>query len=133
MLPSGKRASYREATTSGVPGATIMAVVSRLILVIAAVVIVSLSACTEPTIRTSEEGSGDAASGPSEPAQVGGTIQLHGNDEGLVMAVTVSKVDDPAKAPKFFGPGKGKRYVAVEVRLENVGTAVYNDSPATAP
>jgi hypothetical protein len=43
------------------------------------------------------------------------------------MAVTVTKVKDPTKAPKFFGPGKGKRYVGVEVRLENVGSVVYSD------
>jgi hypothetical protein len=98
--------------------------------VIAVGVIALLGACTEPTIKTSDRRSGDAASGSSEPAQVGDTIQLHGNDEGLVMAVTVSKVEGPAKAPGgLFGPDKGNRFVAIEIRLENAGSVVYSDSP----
>jgi hypothetical protein len=45
------------------------------------------------------------------------------------MAVTVKKVFDPAKAARFFGPGKNKRLVAVQIVLKNTGSAVYSDSP----
>lgn len=47
------------------------------------------------------------------------------------MAVTVLKVVDPAepKDPEFFGPEKGQRWVAVRVRLKNIGSATYDDSP----
>lgn len=46
------------------------------------------------------------------------------------MQVTVTRVIDPAKAPGgLFGPDKGNGFVAIEIRLENVGSTVYGDSP----
>lgn len=40
------------------------------------------------------------------------------------------EVIDPAKAQRFFGPGKNERLVAVRLRVENVGTLPYSDSPS---
>jgi len=40
---------------------------------------------------------------------VGDTITLHGTESDLVMDVTLMEVIDPAKAQRFFGPGKNNR------------------------
>jgi hypothetical protein len=53
-----------------------------------------------------------------------------GTDDALVIAVTVTKVLDPGKATEFFPPAKGNRFVAVQIKLENTGSATYDDSPA---
>ncbi|MFD3330541.1 DUF4352 domain-containing protein [Streptomyces sp. NPDC058701] len=46
------------------------------------------------------------------------------------MAVTLVKVVDPAGAKNEFAtPVAGTRFVAVQFRLKNTGTAVYKDSP----
>jgi len=39
-------------------------------------------------------------------------------------------IDRAAPADPFIGPAKGKRFVAVEVRLQNVGSVVYRDFPS---
>lgn len=76
--------------------------------------IVLLAACTEQQITTepaSPEGSG--TTGEQQHAAVGDTITLHGTDSGLMMDGTLMEVIDPAKAERFFGPGKNERLVAV--------------------
>ncbi|MDJ0346983.1 DUF4352 domain-containing protein [Streptomyces sp. PH10-H1] len=45
------------------------------------------------------------------------------------MAVTVTRVVDPAGA-EVFTPDAGKRFVAVQFRLRDTGTAVYSDAPS---
>ncbi|MEV0537623.1 hypothetical protein [Kitasatospora sp. NPDC050463] len=48
------------------------------------------------------------------------------------MDVTVVKVVDPASATDTFSsPKAGMRLVAVQFRLGNTGTAVYDDSPSS--
>jgi hypothetical protein len=64
-----------------------------------------------------------------EPAQLGDTITLSGSQEGEEMAVTVKKVSDPAKEPKYYGSSKGHRLVIVDLVLRNTGTTQYNDAP----
>lgn len=88
-------------------------------------------ACEEQTVRTeAEDGAPEAATAPEKSAQVGDSITLRGSDENLQVSVTLAKVVDPAQ-PKdeFFTPEEGNRFVAIQVRLENVGSAVYDDSP----
>lgn len=87
----------------------------------------------EPSGQTAE--SGDSGGGKvAEPtkvtASVGSSIELKGNMNGSTMRVTMVQVVDPA-TPKdqFLTPSDGSRYVAVQVRLENIGSAVYSDSP----
>jgi hypothetical protein len=47
------------------------------------------------------------------------------------MKVTLLAVVDPAQpSSSFLKPKKGNHYVAVELRLTNVGEANYNDSPS---
>ncbi|MFR9798232.1 DUF4352 domain-containing protein [Streptomyces sp. MS06] len=75
----------------------------------------------------------DTSSAPPktpEAAKVGDTISVKGGDDGSKLDVTVVKIADPAKpADEFTEPGSGKRFVGVQFRLVNTGTAVYSDSP----
>ncbi|WP_330452544.1 MULTISPECIES: DUF4352 domain-containing protein [unclassified Streptomyces] len=68
---------------------------------------------------------------PKPQASVGDTLDLTGDgEEGEQLAVTVVKVVDPAgAADEFSTPAADKRYVAVQFRLKNTGSAVYDDSP----
>lgn len=63
-------------------------------------------------------------------AKVGDSLELAGMNEGEKMTVTVVKVVDPAEGKdEIFQPQQGMRFVAVQFRLRNTGTAVYDDSP----
>ncbi|TDU74452.1 hypothetical protein [Streptomyces sp. KS 21] len=68
------------------------------------------------------------------PDGSGETIPLSGSEPGQHLDVTLTRVVDPADpgpAPAGSGSGSGSdRLVAVQFRLENTGTAVYQDSPA---
>jgi hypothetical protein len=47
------------------------------------------------------------------------------------MQVTLMKVVDPARSGNSsFKPGKGKRFVGVQLELANVGKRVFNDTPS---
>ncbi|MFC9219659.1 DUF4352 domain-containing protein [Streptomyces hygroscopicus] len=64
-------------------------------------------------------------------AKVGDTIALKGLEDGNKLDVTVVKIADPAKSSdEFTTPGSGKRFVGVQFKLVNTGTAAYSDSPA---
>ncbi|AVZ70995.1 hypothetical protein SLUN_00675 [Streptomyces lunaelactis] len=64
-------------------------------------------------------------------ATVGNTLDLTGTGNGEKLAVTVVRVVDPAGAKnEFSSPEAGMRFVAVQFRLKNTGTAVYKDSPS---
>jgi hypothetical protein len=97
-----------------------------------------LVGCSEQTITSEPNTSESPNESPSESEQgdpasaaVGDTLTLHGFDEKLVVEVTVLKVIDPAKPNNnFFPPQKGNRFVALQLRLENVGEANYSDSPS---
>ncbi|PZG04394.1 DUF4352 domain-containing protein, partial [Nonomuraea aridisoli] len=71
----------------------------------------------------------DVATPQPSTAAVGGALTLAGNDPGLEMTVTVTKLVDPATGDQFSQPGTGRKLVAVELTLENSGQAVYSDSP----
>jgi hypothetical protein len=66
-----------------------------------------------------------------KPAGIGDTITVKGLDDGSKLAITLVKWVDPAKSGnEFMTPGSGKRYVAAQIRVTNVGTAVYDDTPS---
>ncbi|MCX4626050.1 hypothetical protein [Streptomyces sp. NBC_01443] len=70
------------------------------------------------------------------PDGSGETIPLSGTDPGQHLDVTLTRVVDPADPAPTPAPAgsdsdtDSDRLVAVEFRLENTGTAVYQDSPA---
>ncbi|MFD7915606.1 hypothetical protein ACFV30_33655 [Streptomyces sp. NPDC059752] len=65
------------------------------------------------------------------PGGSGETISLSGNGPGQRLDVTLTQVVDPA-TPAGPEPVGSDRLVATRFRLENTGTAVYQDSPAPA-
>ncbi|MGZ9935493.1 DUF4352 domain-containing protein [Streptomyces sp. NC-S4] len=65
------------------------------------------------------------------PGGSGETISLAGNGPGQRLDVTLAQVVDPA-VPAGPEPTGSDRLVATRFRLENTGTAVYEDSPARA-
>ena len=89
------------------------------------------SVVDEPVPGTEAPTITEAPAPPTEAtAKVGDTLELSGMDEGERMAVTVIKVVNPAKGKdEFTAPEPGMRFVGVQFRLRNTGTAVYDDSP----
>lgn len=81
----------------------------------------AITAAVADGTATRERGGGSAS--------LGDAITLHGFEDDLAIRVKVVRVIDPARAEEFFGPSSGKRFVAVELRMTNTGSAVYNDSP----
>ncbi|MER6784367.1 DUF4352 domain-containing protein [Streptomyces sp. NPDC000658] len=111
-------------------------------LALAAPIALAASACggktvtTTPTTSAPEQRTTTPQPSASMPtaapsaASVGDTLNLTGTAKGESLAVTVVKVVDPAAAQdEFSSPDAGKRFVAVQFRLRNTGSAVYNDSP----
>jgi len=69
-----------------------------------------------------------ATSAPSLPG-IGGSIRLRGQKAGEVVSVKLVGVTDPAVS-RLFTPDKGKRYVAIDFTVTNVGSLIYKDSPS---
>jgi hypothetical protein len=74
-----------------------------------------------------------AASTPAAPpgtaaVKLGTTVSLAGMDAGSKAAVTVLKVVDPATSTDDI-PGVGDRFVAVQIKIRNTGSRVFDDSP----
>nr|WSY51151.1 DUF4352 domain-containing protein [Streptomyces sp. NBC_00886] len=61
---------------------------------------------------------------------MGDTLSLTGINSGEKLDVTVVKVVDPAGAGQYDRPSQGNRFVAVQFKLKNTGTALYKDSPS---
>jgi hypothetical protein len=72
-----------------------------------------------------------AAPTRAAPAAIGGSITLLGNSDGEQARVTAVKIVDPAP-PKdeYSRPEQGNRFVAVQFRIENIGSLAYDDSPS---
>lgn len=82
----------------------------------------------QPAEQQQEQTEGQGA---PRPGKVGGTLTLQGNDPGVKVNVTVTKVVEKATpANEFLKPKSGNRYVAIELRIENKGQAVYSDAPS---
>jgi hypothetical protein len=79
---------------------------------------------TEEAETTTEEVPEDTTAG------LGDSITLAGNESGLQMRVTLVEVRNDAEGDEFFGPERGNRFFAVRLRLTNVGSRNYNDSPS---
>jgi hypothetical protein len=74
-----------------------------------------------------------SSAGVAAPARsdggVGTTQTLHGMSDGEILAVTLTKVVDPAEpADEFSAPSGGHRLVALQFRIANTGSAKYVDA-----
>jgi uncharacterized protein DUF4352 len=66
----------------------------------------------------------------SQDAGIGDSIELSGYEDGALVQVTVMKVVDPAPHEPYFGPKGGNRFVGIQLRIRNSGTAIYDDCPS---
>ncbi|MFC0039636.1 DUF4352 domain-containing protein [Actinomadura rayongensis] len=107
------------------------------LLVLPALLSFALTACAGTDVTSKSDNNPAASKGDGKPAKaqgaratVGDTITLAGNESGLKLEVTVVKVV-PSARPKdeFSTPEPGKRFAAVQIRLKNVGSVTYDDSP----
>lgn len=92
------------------------------------------AACMPSTVKTTpnaSQSSGGKPASKKETARVGSSITLKGQDNGEQVTVTVLKIVDPAKSSNDYeSPDPGKRYVAVQIKIQNSGTVTYDDSPS---
>ncbi|MFJ3173781.1 DUF4352 domain-containing protein [Streptomyces roseus] len=107
--------------------------------ILATAAALALTGCNDPSIKTKPDNA-PAQSAPAAPAAtnspkpqtaaIGSTLTLKGAKDGEQVAVTVVKWTDPAKpSDDYTKPKDGFRYVAAQLRLENTGTAPYDDTP----
>jgi hypothetical protein len=89
--------------------------------VLAAAMLV-VGGCSETTTMSEPEPGGTRLR-----AALGETLTLSGPD-GIAVAVSVGAVADPATGS--IPPRREHRYVAVRIRLENVGGLMYGDTPS---
>ena len=73
-------------------------------------------------------GATDAAS--SQALTIGDSATLVGGQSGERLEVTVTEYKGSVAAGEYETPSSGMRYVAVEMRIKNVGAKPYDDSPA---
>lgn len=84
---------------------------------------------TSPPAATTAPAAAPTTTKPA-PAGVGDTITIHGSDDGAKLDVTLVKLDEHAKGGEFDQLEKPTdRWVAVQFRITNAGTAVYSDDP----
>ncbi|MEV0095112.1 DUF4352 domain-containing protein [Streptomyces sp. NPDC050738] len=68
---------------------------------------------------------------PSHNARVGDTITVTGSGEGEKLDATLKRwLPSAQSADEYSTPQTGKKWVAAQLELKNVGTAVYADSPS---
>lgn len=107
----------------------------------AACLAATLTACLAPTeVKTKPDAKAPApqpaSSAPAAPkkptiAKVGDSVTLKGMGDGEQLVVTLVKIKDPARsANDFSGPEDGQRWIGLQLRLVNTGTATYQDSPS---
>ncbi|MGF1428357.1 DUF4352 domain-containing protein [Kitasatospora sp. LaBMicrA B282] len=90
----------------------------------------SAAASTSGVGTPGSPAAGSNSSKPSSTAKVGDTIGLKGMDKGASDDVTVVKVTDNVQSTDgYLKPADGKRWIAVQFRLKNTGTAAYSDAP----
>jgi hypothetical protein len=94
------------------------------------------STAAEPPSSEDSTGGNESASEETErSARVGDAITLHGIESSLAMKVTLldfvanDKSYDHSEY-SFEAPERGQKYVSMKLRMENVGSEVYNDSPS---
>jgi hypothetical protein len=88
----------------------------------------SQPASAPTTAASTARSSPSTSSSTPGVARVGGTIDTKGQDSGEDVAITLIKVENPAKGGSYDQPDAGTHYVAVQYRIRNSGSTVFNDS-----
>jgi hypothetical protein len=109
----------------------------KFLVVMPAVLSLALTACagtevtSSPDKKPANSGShSTSAKSQAAPAGIGDTITLKSNEDNLKLEVTVVKAISSAKPKDEFNvPEQGQRFAAVQIRLKNVGSTTYDDSP----
>jgi len=96
--------------------------------VAALLAVLALSGCATTTTQNSPDSSSGGGGSKHRVARIGNAITLKGNTN--TMRVRVLKVIDPLPAGQYDQPPAGKRYVGIELTMQNTGQATYNDSPS---
>lgn len=107
------------------------------LLVLPALLSFALTACTGTQVTSNPDDKPAASKGQEPPpkaqgarAGIGDTITLNSGEDGLKLEVTVVKAVSSAEPKDEFNvPEPGHRFVAVQIRLKNVGSTTYDDSP----
>lgn len=94
-------------------------------------VAVMVAACApSATVSTNPAAPASAhAAKAAGKAHVGSTLDLSGDSSGEKMAVRVMKIIQDARGTQLTTAGHGKRLVAVQFRLTDIGKAAYSDAP----
>lgn len=89
------------------------------------------SGCTTETKNEPDKPSSEGTQkGKKHKARIGDAITLTGQEEGERVKVKVIKVIDAVPTGEFDEPESGNRFIGVKIRLRNVGSATYDDSPS---
>jgi hypothetical protein len=102
---------------------------SGFVVLIIAIVVVGALAVKHvgTTVKTAPEGR--HATGASELG-IGGTATLEGERSGERVEATLAAYKESVSGGEYDQPQQGMRYVAITLRLKNVGSVVYSDSPS---
>jgi hypothetical protein len=105
------------------------AVIAALAVALAGTTMGASSCDTSTTSKPDQPGS-SGGDGPSKSPQahLGDSITLKGTD--TKMKVTVTRVIDPVHVGEFDQPSKGRRFIGIQIKLRNVGSKTYKDSPS---
>jgi hypothetical protein len=91
---------------------------------------VSTTAANTPAAKKPAKSGGTSGVSSSKPAGIGDTINVT-DDSGDKLAVTLVKVDLHAKSTDGFStPPSGDVYYAAQVRIKNIGSSAWSDSPS---
>ena len=84
----------------------------------------------EATPEATVEATPEPTPAPPEVLRVGSSVTLAGNDDGERVKITLMAFADPLPVGEYDQPEGAKHIVGVKLRLTNVGTTVYSDSPS---
>jgi Domain of unknown function (DUF4352) len=91
---------------------------------------VNTTAAKTPAAKSTAKAGGKSGGSSSKPAGIGDAVNVT-DDSGDKLAVTLVKVDPHAQSTDGFStPPSGDVYYAAQVRIKNVGSSAWSDSPS---
>jgi Domain of unknown function (DUF4352) len=108
----------------------------KLVAALAVPLVAALSGCGVTTIKTSAQASKasdsetTATKAPSGPLTIGSTATLSGESEGEKLEVTLLRFAPHVSGGEYDEPSAGMQYVGITLRIRNIGSAAYSDSPS---